>query len=71
MGDIGELSPDLLEEWPVYRIVLAKIATLKEIEENWCYTDILKMNAYLDMQDDYEQAFNEMDMHEMEKNKEG
>jgi hypothetical protein len=35
--------------------------TLKEIDESWTLTDILKANAWLDMQDDYASAWREIE----------
>jgi hypothetical protein len=37
-------------DWYVWRIVLAKIATLREIEEHWSLSDLLDAQDALDLQ---------------------
>jgi hypothetical protein len=36
----------------VWRLVLNKIATLDEIDNYWCFDDIIKANELLDIKDD-------------------
>lgn len=36
--------------WPVWRLVLAKIATLDEIDTSWSIDDVFDANAVLDYQ---------------------
>ena len=50
IDSIGTLDSELQEEWAVWRLVTERVATLKEINEHYTYTDILKANAILDMQ---------------------
>lgn len=57
MGDLGELSKDILEEWAVWRLVLAKVATLEEIDNHWSWGDVRKANALLQWKDDYAEAY--------------
>lgn len=45
--------PDDLE-WAVWRLVLAKVATLREIDEHYTYLDLLLANEALDLQEESE-----------------
>ena len=36
----------------IWRLVLGKIATLSEIDNHWCFDDIMKANELLDLKDD-------------------
>ncbi|OQY32026.1 MAG: hypothetical protein B6241_12430 [Spirochaetaceae bacterium 4572_59] len=54
LGHVGDLSPDLDEEWPVWRIVLDG-RSLEEVDK-MSFTDIQKLNGLLDMREDYEAA---------------
>jgi len=52
------LSTDLLLEWPLWRLVTGKIATLSEIEASWSFDDVVRANALLD----YQQSAADMEM---------
>ena len=39
----------------VWRLVISKLATLKDIDTFWTVDDILKGNAVLDMQDTFDE----------------
>lgn len=41
----------LLDDWFVWRIVMAKVATLAEIEGSWTLADVFDANDYLDLID--------------------
>jgi hypothetical protein len=45
-----------MNEYPLWRLWLSKGIPLQELRWNWTYPDILKANAVLDFQDDYELA---------------
>lgn len=53
---MGDLAPELNDEFLVWRIWNEKGVPLKEIQEYWSYEDLLKANALLDMKDDFELA---------------
>ena len=40
--------------WPVWRVILAKIATLEEIERSWNISDLMDANEALDVKEDSE-----------------
>jgi len=44
------LTPEIERHWPVWRLVMAKVATLTEIDTHWSIDDILDAGAVLDMQ---------------------
>ena len=39
---------------PVWRLVFNEVATLREVEEAWSFSDIMKANAILDYNHDKE-----------------
>ena len=39
-----------MEIWPIWRLVLAQIATLQEIDCHWSLVDVLHANHLLDIQ---------------------
>lgn len=42
---------DLDVDWFVWRVVVSKLATLREIDEHWTIKDLIDANAILDTQD--------------------
>jgi hypothetical protein len=50
------VEDELLEEWPIWRLVEAKIATLTEIESTWNLDDVLRANTVLDIKAKIEEA---------------
>jgi len=52
-----------------WRVVLAKIACLEELETHWSLGDLLKANAMLDMRDAYEKQAQEEVREDMNKSK--
>lgn len=48
----GVRVPEHLRKgWFVWRIVLARIATLSEIQSGWTLADVADANEYLDLQE--------------------
>lgn len=45
------------EEYPIWRLVSARVATLSEIEQHWDWEDIDLANAVLDNKEDVGEAF--------------
>lgn len=58
LGKVGEFHSALEDEWQVWRLVRARVATLSELH-SWDLDDLAKANALLDAQEDYEAACNE------------
>ncbi len=54
IGDVGKLHPDILAEFPIYRIWLEKGTSLHELSYDWTYEEIIKANAILDMRQCYD-----------------
>jgi len=54
------LAPEIQDEFPVWRLITERVATLKELSTIYSYEDIVKMNAVLDMRNfiDEKQAEN-------------
>lgn len=46
------VSPELKEEFAIWRLVLERMATLEEIERSWSIDDVMRANALLDMRSD-------------------
>jgi hypothetical protein len=63
------LSPELEENYLIWRPVLEGIATLKEVQTEWSLQDIKDCCAYLDMKADYEMVFNQIQIDDMNKGK--
>jgi hypothetical protein len=40
--------------WPVWRLVTKRIATLREIEEWWCLSDLVMANEAQDLAEEVE-----------------
>jgi hypothetical protein len=40
--------------WPVWRLVVNRIASLAEIEGSWCLRDVILANEAMDVQDEIE-----------------
>jgi|WetSurMetagenome_2_1015567.scaffolds.fasta_scaffold1353156_2 hypothetical protein len=49
---LKSINPDLMYEWPVWRLVIAGKATLHELETTWSLEDLMKANTVLDIQDE-------------------
>lgn len=64
IGDVGKLHPDILSQYPIYRIWLKKGTPLNELNYEWTYEDIIKANAVLDMEQCYETV---QDMYHIDK----
>lgn len=45
------IRQELLEEWPVWRVVMSGKATLTEIETHYTLDDLMRLNAVLDIKD--------------------
>jgi hypothetical protein len=45
--------------WPVWRLVIARVATLTEIREHWSLIDVADANEVLDIKEELERR--EMD----------
>jgi len=41
-------------DWAVWRVVLAQVATLREIEEHWTINDLADANEALDIKQELE-----------------
>lgn len=54
-------------EFPLWRIWSEKGTSIEELRYKWTYPDVLKANAILDMQADFETGMNEIDRRDMEK----
>jgi hypothetical protein len=59
LGKVGVLSPELEQEYPLWRIWLKTGTPVHELRK-WLYIDVLKANAILDMKEDQEAAYYEM-----------
>ena len=59
VGDVGKLSPEIEQEWLLWRIWLKKGTPLNELKYDWTYIDLLKANALLDMEETNEIAVTE------------
>jgi len=46
----------LAYEFPCWRLVIEKIASLEELETHWSLDDVARANAILDMQADTREA---------------
>ena len=55
-GEIGDLSEDILLDYPAIRIWLAGKGDLHTILHEWTFHDVMKANAVLDWQDAQQQA---------------
>jgi len=51
------LSDELHEEWAVWKLVFAKVATLEEIDNHWSWEDVQKANSILQWKEDTAEAF--------------
>lgn len=47
-------------ELPIWQIAFHKNISLNEIRHNWTYADLLKAQAIIQMEQDYEMAQNEI-----------
>jgi len=56
VGEVGVLSKNIKEEFPIWRVWLNTNEPLNEIRFNWTFIDVMKANALLDMQDDMKGA---------------
>jgi hypothetical protein len=50
------VPPHLIDEWPVWRIITAGMATLQEIDTHWTLIDVDNANDVLDLQQQLEEA---------------
>jgi hypothetical protein len=49
------LIPETLKEnWIIWRLVVARVATLKELETYYDFVDVLDLNDALDLMDEVE-----------------
>lgn len=48
------MPEDLQDEWPVWRLVLRRKATLQEMDTHWCLDDLIKANRALDLEEEVE-----------------
>jgi hypothetical protein len=69
LGEIGKLSEEMETEYILWRIWKKTSIPIDELRYKWTYSDILKANALLDMDNDYESAMNEMMDEEANKNR--
>jgi hypothetical protein len=53
---VGELAPEIEEEYLIWRIWSSKKVPLQELRQEWTYKDLLKANAILDYEETYELA---------------
>lgn len=51
---LGDYGGEILEEWLVWRVILAKRATLTELETTYTLLDLLKLNIALDIEQEME-----------------
>lgn len=58
MGDVGTISPDLQEEYLVWRLVFEANQLLSEVS-NWDLPTLVKANQILDMKADMSAAYTE------------
>jgi hypothetical protein len=52
------LDDSVLKDWPLWRLVKERVASLEELSTVYTLTDCLTMNAVLDMRDDIEAIAN-------------
>jgi hypothetical protein len=50
------VDEELLEEWPIWRLVESRIVSLTEIESTWSLDDVLRANTVLDIKAKIEEA---------------
>ncbi|MFX0205155.1 MAG: hypothetical protein ACFFDT_04155 [Candidatus Hodarchaeota archaeon] len=67
---MGELTEEVNNEWPVWRLIFDGGQTLEEVD-SWDYEDIMKANAILDMRDDYGTAIRQYNIDKIPKPKRG
>lgn len=48
----ANLDEELKNECAIWRIIHEKMATLKELENTWCFDDLLRATSYLNMKED-------------------
>lgn len=48
-GILLSLDKELLEEWPIWRLIVEDMATLKDLHETWSLSDVEKANIILDV----------------------
>ena len=53
---MGELSPEMDVEAPIWRVWDAAGVSLRELQLDWSYVDIMKASAFLDLKEAYELA---------------
>ena len=53
---IKRIDKQTIDSMIIWRIVLAKMATLNEIETTWSFDNIMDANEILDIKEDIEQA---------------
>lgn len=56
LGELGSLHERLRLEFPIWKLVTRKVASLQEVE-TWDWDDITKANSMLDWQEDTQEAF--------------
>lgn len=55
---MSRVSPELLSEWELWKLVIKGIATWPELNSNaWTFDDVMKANDILDVKDAIESAF--------------
>lgn len=59
LGRIGTLGGTAAEYAPIWRIVSKARVPLSDIEQNWTFDRIMAFCAYMDMENDYRNAWGE------------
>jgi hypothetical protein len=44
-------ATDMACEWPVWRLVVARVATLTELDCSWSYDDLVRAGMAMDIDD--------------------
>jgi hypothetical protein len=57
--EYGVLALEVRFEWVLWRLVMAKVATLEELRTTYSLADVLKLNSLLDMKEDIERCVTE------------
>lgn len=52
--EYGVLALEIRYEWLLWRLVMAKVATLTELRTTYSLMDVIKLNSILDMKEDIE-----------------
>ena len=57
--EYGVLALEVRFEWLLWRLVVAKVATLTELRTTYSLADVLKLNSILDMKEDIERCMSD------------